>query len=99
MVITCLDEGPGRVCWKFMKSDAQAAPDKLDCVGCCSIPGNDTGAWWLSLLTTGSTFLRLAKSNESGGLYSRDAGLEVEKKLAASLRFSLDTGLVCVRKV
>ena len=82
-----------------MKSDAQAAPDKLDGVACCSISGNDIGAWRRRLLTAGSAFLRLAKSKGDGGVCSSGAGLEIEKKLAASLRFSLDTGLVCVRNV
>jgi len=81
-----------------MKSDAQAAPNKLDWVVCWSLSGNEMGTWRL-WLTTGSAFLRLAKSNGGGGVCNSDAELEAEKKLAASLRFSLETGSLCVRKV
>ena len=47
----------------------------------------------------GSAFLRSERSNDVGGACSDDGGLEFEKKLAASVMCSLDTGSIWVRKV
>lgn len=47
----------------------------------------------------GSAFLKSEKPNGDGGVCSNGTEFEVEKKLAASLKLSLDAGLVCDRKV
>lgn len=47
----------------------------------------------------GSASLRLEKLNGDEGVCNSGAELEVEKKLAASLMFSLEIGLGCVRNV
>lgn len=47
----------------------------------------------------GSASLRLEKLNGDEGVCNSEAELEVEKKLAASLMFSLEIGLGCVRNV
>jgi hypothetical protein len=48
---------------------------------------------------TGSAFSRSEKLNGDEGVCNNGAEFEVEKKVAASLMFSLETGLLCVRKV
>lgn len=80
-----------------MKSDAQAAPDSLGWVFCRSISGNGTGTWGPWRLTTGSALLRLVKSNGDEGVCNNGVEFEAEKKLAASLMFSLETGLAWIR--
>ena len=82
-----------------MKSDAQAVPDESDLVVSCSISGNDIGTWGLWRLTAGSAFLMLENSNGDKGVCNSAGESEGEKKLVASLRFSVETGLVCVRKI
>ena len=50
-------------------------------------------------MTTGSAFWRFARLKGDEGVCNSGAEFEGEKKAAASLRFSDETWLACVRKV